>query len=188
MENLDATRKTEGEKKEAGKIYVLIHICGSEHFLDAFSTLHCTGKSSRNNFQIWKWKKKLHCNGSLRLYPNNSGITCCAVMTSYTTRSSTLSCWLKMYFCTEYVTVVFSEISDSSKCEAEESHDFQFRDDLYSSLSVKVFWITHMLLCKPADPAIVSMTQTSCSDTSADTRGIMTPCLANSVCYCRYTL
>lgn len=52
MENLDATRKTEGEKKEAGKIYVLIHICGSEQFLDAFSTLHCTGKSSRNNFQI----------------------------------------------------------------------------------------------------------------------------------------
>lgn len=31
MENLDATRKTEG-KKEAGKIYVLIHICGREHF------------------------------------------------------------------------------------------------------------------------------------------------------------
>lgn len=51
MENLDATRKTEG-KKEAGKMYVLIHICGSEHFLDAFNTLHCTGKSSQNNFQI----------------------------------------------------------------------------------------------------------------------------------------
>lgn len=38
MENLDATRKAEGEK-EAGKIYVLIHICGREHFLNAFNTL-----------------------------------------------------------------------------------------------------------------------------------------------------
>ena len=40
MENLDATRKTEGgEKKEAGEIYVLIHICGRERFLNVFNTL-----------------------------------------------------------------------------------------------------------------------------------------------------
>ena len=38
MENLDATRKAEGEK-EAGEIYVLIHICGHERFLNAFNTL-----------------------------------------------------------------------------------------------------------------------------------------------------
>lgn len=56
------------------------------------------------------------------------------------------------------------------------------------SLSIEMFWITHMLVCEPADPAVVSMTQAGCTDTSADTRGIMTPCLANSVCYCHYTL
>lgn len=56
------------------------------------------------------------------------------------------------------------------------------------SLSIEMFWITHMLVCEPADPAVVSMTQAGCTDTSADTRGIMIPCLANSVCYCRYTL
>lgn len=51
-----------------------------------------------------------------------------------------------------------------------------------------MFWIIHMLVCEPADPAVVSMTQAACTDTSADTRGIMTPCLANSACYCRDTL
>lgn len=44
------------------------------------------------------------------------------------------------------------------------------------------------LLCKSADLAIVSMTHSRCSDISPDTRGIITPCLANSVCYCCSTL
>lgn len=50
MENLDATRKTEG-KKEAGKIYVLIHICGREHFLNVFNTLTVQGSVLRENFK-----------------------------------------------------------------------------------------------------------------------------------------
>lgn len=66
--------------------------------------------------------------------------------------------------------------------------DFHLKENVYSDLSVDVFWITHMLRCEPADPAVVSMTQAGCTDTSADTRGIMTPCPANSVCYCCYTL
>lgn len=48
-ENLDATRKTEG-KKEAAEIYVLIHICGREHFLNAFNTL--TVKNSQRNLKV----------------------------------------------------------------------------------------------------------------------------------------
>lgn len=78
--------------------------------------------------------------------------------------------------------------SQIMKTQSTESHDFPLENDLYSSLSVNVFWITNVLLCKPADPAMVSMTQTRCSDTSADTRGVMTPCLTNSVCYCCSTL
>lgn len=50
MENLDTTRKTEG-KKESGKIYVLIHICGSEHFLNAFNTLIVQGRALRQIFK-----------------------------------------------------------------------------------------------------------------------------------------
>lgn len=70
MENLDATRKTERgkKKKEPGKIYVLIHICGREHFLNAFNTLTVTGKkkSSEENSDLKvKEKKKVQCNTSL---------------------------------------------------------------------------------------------------------------------------
>ncbi len=62
---------------------------------------HCTEKSSQREFRIWKWKKKLHCNTSLWLYPNNSRITCCNVMTSYPTRCLKMSCCIRMYFCSE---------------------------------------------------------------------------------------
>lgn len=76
--------------------------------------------------------------------------------------------------------------NDNTFCKT----DFHCLENVYSglSLSIEMFWITHMLVCEPADPAVVSMTQAACTDTSADTRGIMTPCLANSVCYCRDTL
>lgn len=183
-------KKDRGGKKEAGKIYVLIPVCGSEPFLNAFNTLNCTGQSSPDEiFQIWKWKKKLHCNGSLWLYLHKSGITCCTVMTSYTARSLRLSCWITVFFRAGYHDWQRLRRNHGLwKHKAPNHMTFHSKNDLYSSLSVNVFWITNILLCKPADPAIVSMTQTRCSDTSADTRGVMTPCLTNSVCYCCSTL
>lgn len=58
MENLEATRKTEGgKKKEAGKIYVLTHICGCERFLNASNTLTPKGRVLRENLNL-KVKEK----------------------------------------------------------------------------------------------------------------------------------
>lgn len=55
MENLDATRKTEGgkKKKEAGEIYVPIPVCGGVSFLNAFNTRR-RGKSSLAEWSLVK--------------------------------------------------------------------------------------------------------------------------------------
>lgn len=98
-ENLDATRKTEGGKKRPAKFMCSFPFAVVSLFLMLLTHLTVQGQSSPDEiFQIWKWKKKLHCNGSLWLYLDKSGITCCAVMTSYTARSLRLSCWITVFF------------------------------------------------------------------------------------------
>lgn len=107
-------------------------------------------------------------------------------MTSRTARCLRMSCCIKFnagYF-TFKIENLFSKVVAYQNTKAVNHIQNMFTLLPLSSCVC----ITHLLLCKPADPAIVSMTQTSCSDISPDTTGIITPCLANSVCYYCSTL
>lgn len=186
--------KKEGEKKEAGKIYVLIHICGHGHFLNAFNTLTVKRKAHRGNFKSESERIKVHCNSRLVcdfIQTIKRLCICCNTMTGFITRH------FKMSFCMNFdlsLNVLFQnqpyflqKISTNQAMKTK--HYFSFRKDLYICLFVNVFQRAGWLVTrKSADLAIVSMTHSRCSDISPDTRGIITPCLANSVCYCCSTL
>ena len=141
MENLDATRKKKGEKKGAGKIYVPIHICGSEHFLNAFNTLTEPGRALRQILKSESERKKQESNSSLRLRPNNR-IICCTAMTSYTTRSLKLSCLIKIYFAQPSRGKV-RHYQNTKRCVTGLCLHKRFTQQTFP---VNVFWSTHMLL------------------------------------------
>lgn len=143
MENLDATRKKE-RKKEAGKIYVLIHICGHGHFLNAFNTLTVKRKAHRGNFKSESERIKVHCNNRLVcdfIQTIKRLCICCNVMTGFITRH------FKMSFCMNFdlsLNVLFQnqpyflqKISTNQAMKTK--HYFSFRKDLYICLFVNVF-------------------------------------------------
>lgn len=68
---------------EAVEIYVLIHICGRELFLNAFNTLTVKKVPGKKCFKSESEREKLQCNS---LFPNKTRIICCNVMISCTTR------------------------------------------------------------------------------------------------------